>query len=84
MKKEHTTYNLIQRYLDLKYNYLLEKMLLIQVIRTNDITSIEDLLDILQSYPEQVRRSLQNEYYNYIQSPEKYVKDIPKGLLLFS
>lgn len=73
----------IQRYQDLKYNYLLEKLLLVQIIKNNDISNEQDLINILSIYPEQIRRALQTEYHDYVKSPEKYFKNIPKGLSLF-
>lgn len=73
----------IQRYQDLKYDYLLEKLLLVQIIKNNDISNEQDLINILSIYPEQIRRALQTEYHDYVKSPEKYFKNIPKGLSLF-
>lgn len=74
--------DIISRYLDFKQNYLLEKVMLIEILKNNNISNEKDLLMELSQFSEQIRREFQTQYHDYINNPQKFLSEIPKNIVL--
>jgi hypothetical protein len=80
--KDKTNDDIISRYIDFKQNYLLEKVILIEILKNNNISNDKELLMALTPYPEQIRREFQTQYRDYTNNPQKFLSEIPKNIVL--